>query len=140
MTARATGPAISPARLASIGVFEPLARAAFLDQRDEQVRQRQRLGAQGLHAAVTLTLIWALTLMNCRGAILAGRVQLVTTLLKIIPLIVVIGVAVFGERLAGPGWAGVACLIAGFLAPRASWLPRQKCGPAQDASPKSKGS
>lgn len=49
---------------------------------------------QGLHALVTLTLIWILTLINCRGAVLAGRVQLVTTILKIIPLIVVIGVAV----------------------------------------------
>jgi APA family basic amino acid/polyamine antiporter len=49
---------------------------------------------QGLHAVVTLTLIWVLTLMNCRGAILAGRVQLVTTILKLIPLVVVIGVAI----------------------------------------------
>jgi basic amino acid/polyamine antiporter, APA family len=49
---------------------------------------------QGLHAVVTLALIWGLTLINCRGAVLAGRVQLVSTLLKIIPLVLVIGVAV----------------------------------------------
>jgi len=48
---------------------------------------------QGLHALVTLTLVWTLTLINCRGAVMAGRVQLVTTLLKIIPLVVVIAVA-----------------------------------------------
>lgn len=49
---------------------------------------------QGLHALVTLALIWALTFINCRGAVLAGRVQLVATLLKIIPLLLVIVVAV----------------------------------------------
>lgn len=60
---------------------------------------------QGLHAIVTLTLIWTLTLVNCRGAVLAGRVQLVTTLLKIIPLVAVIGVA--AVVLLGKGGAAV---------------------------------
>ena len=48
---------------------------------------------KGLHAVVTLTVIWSLTLLNCRGAAVAGGVQLVTTLLKIFPLLAVIGVA-----------------------------------------------
>lgn len=68
---------------------------------------------QGLHAAVTLALIWALTIMNCRGAIVAGRVQLVTTLLKIIPLIVVIGVAIM--VLASKGGGAVMPIAPGEL-------------------------
>jgi len=48
---------------------------------------------QGLHALVTIGLIWTLTLVTCRGAGLAGWVQVVTTVLKLVPLLVVIGVA-----------------------------------------------
>lgn len=44
----------------------------------------------GLHAAVTIAVIWLLTAVNCRGAYLAGSVQLVTTLLKLLPLFAVI--------------------------------------------------
>lgn len=48
---------------------------------------------QGLHAAVTCGAIWLLTAVNCRGAFLAGSVQLVTTILKIMPLAAVIALA-----------------------------------------------
>jgi APA family basic amino acid/polyamine antiporter len=44
----------------------------------------------GLHAAVSLTIIWVLTAVNCRAASLAGGVQVVATALKILPLIAVI--------------------------------------------------
>ncbi len=51
-----------------------------------------------LASVTTLTLIWALTAINIRSMALAGSFQLVTTLLKIIPLLVVavVGLA-FGE-------------------------------------------
>jgi basic amino acid/polyamine antiporter, APA family len=45
----------------------------------------------GLHAAVTCGAIWALTGLACFGAHLAGRIQLVTTGLKLLPLVAVIG-------------------------------------------------
>lgn len=48
---------------------------------------------EGLHAAVTCASIWILTAVNCRGAFLAGSVQLVTTILKIMPLAVVVVLA-----------------------------------------------
>lgn len=44
----------------------------------------------GLHAGVTIAVIWILTAVNCRGAYLAGGVQLVTTVLKLLPLLAVI--------------------------------------------------
>ncbi|GJL90528.1 amino acid permease [Hyphococcus sp.] len=49
----------------------------------------------GLHALVTCSSIWLLTAINCRGAVLAGSVQLVTTVLKIMPLLAVILLAAF---------------------------------------------
>jgi APA family basic amino acid/polyamine antiporter len=43
------------------------------------------------HSAwITLAMIWALTAINCFGAKTAGRVQLVTTILKFIPLAAVV--------------------------------------------------
>ncbi len=42
---------------------------------------------------LTLALIWFLTAVNCRGAYLAGGVQLITTLLKLLPLLAVIVIA-----------------------------------------------
>lgn len=48
---------------------------------------------QGLHAVITCVSIWVLTAVNCRGAFLAGGVQLVTTILKIMPLAVVVVLA-----------------------------------------------
>jgi APA family basic amino acid/polyamine antiporter len=47
----------------------------------------------GLHAAVTIAIVWVLTFINCRGTYLAGSVQLVTTVLKLLPLIAVVGLA-----------------------------------------------
>lgn len=48
----------------------------------------------GLHAAVTCLSIWILIGLNCRSTILAGGFQLITTLLKILPLILVIGLGI----------------------------------------------
>ena len=48
--------------------------------------------SQGLQLAVALTAIWALTLVNIRGVKEAGAVQIVTTALKLAPLLA-IGVA-----------------------------------------------
>ncbi len=55
----------------------------------------------GLHALVTCSAIWLLTAINCRGAFIAGWVQLVTTVLKIMPLLAVILLA--GVVLSGTG-------------------------------------
>jgi APA family basic amino acid/polyamine antiporter len=54
----------------------------------------------GLHAVVTLVIIWTLTAVSCRAASLAGGVQVVATALKILPLIAVIilAVLILGER------------------------------------------
>lgn len=50
----------------------------------------------GLHAIVTCTAIWIFTLINMRAVVLAGSVQLVTTILKLFPLalVIVIGAVV----------------------------------------------
>jgi len=53
----------------------------------------QLVSVSGLAPIVTLALIWSLTAVNCRGAYLAGSVQLITTLLKLLPLLAVIGIA-----------------------------------------------
>lgn len=45
-------------------------------------------------AAWSIALIWLLTLLNLRGAVAAGRFQVITTLLKLLPLIAVIAIAV----------------------------------------------
>ena len=44
----------------------------------------------GLHAVVTCSAIWLFVYFNCRGTVVAGGIQLVTTILKIMPLIFVI--------------------------------------------------
>jgi basic amino acid/polyamine antiporter, APA family len=41
----------------------------------------------------SIALIWLLTMLNLRGAIAAGRFQVLTTLLKLLPLIAVIAIA-----------------------------------------------
>lgn len=51
------------------------------------------LGSPGISAVTTVALVWLFTLINLRGAGLAGRVQLVTTLVKLVPLLAVIGLA-----------------------------------------------
>ncbi|MGE0181090.1 MAG: amino acid permease [Parvularculaceae bacterium] len=60
----------------------------------------------GLHAVVTIAVIWLLTFVNCRGTYLAGGVQLVTTLLKVLPLfaVIILGAVIIG----GDGGASVA--------------------------------
>lgn len=64
----------------------------------------------GLHALVTLGIIWILTAVNCRGAYLAGGVQLATTLLKVLPLFAVIALGFM--IVAGDGGASIAPLKA----------------------------
>lgn len=64
----------------------------------------------GLHAGVTISIIWALTAVNCRGAFLAGGVQLATTALKLLPLFAVILLA--GLVVARDGGASLAPLDA----------------------------
>jgi APA family basic amino acid/polyamine antiporter len=40
-------------------------------------------------AALAIAMIWLLTAVNCRGVLAAGRVQLATTALKVLPLVIV---------------------------------------------------
>ena len=47
----------------------------------------------GLSAVVTVAIVWLFALINMRGAALAGRVQLVSTIIKLVPLIAVICLA-----------------------------------------------
>lgn len=60
----------------------------------------------GLHAGLTIAIVWLLTAINCRGAYLAGGVQLVTTVLKVLPLfaIIILGLII----VAGDSGASVA--------------------------------
>ena len=51
------------------------------------------LGAPGMSAVVTVALVWIFTLINLRGAALAGRVQLLSTIIKLVPLLAVIALA-----------------------------------------------
>jgi APA family basic amino acid/polyamine antiporter len=57
-------------------------------------------------ALAALALLWLLVAVNVRGVALAGRVQLVTTLLKLVPLLAVIVLAAW--LLAGQGGAALA--------------------------------
>jgi basic amino acid/polyamine antiporter, APA family len=47
----------------------------------------------GLSAVVTVAIVWLFALINMRGVALAGRVQLVSTIIKLVPLIAVIALA-----------------------------------------------
>jgi len=48
----------------------------------------------GEHSAIlTLALVWMMTLINCLGAKTVGRIQLVTTILKFLPLVAVVVLA-----------------------------------------------
>ncbi|MEG3180900.1 amino acid permease [Sphingomonas sp. LT1P40] len=66
--------------------------------------------ASPLNSAIaTAALIWLFTLTNMAGARLAGRIQVVTTVLKLIPLIVVIGIVLWlagSGRASAPVWPG----------------------------------
>lgn len=48
----------------------------------------------GLAALVTVAVVWALTAVNCWGSRSAGRLQVVATILKLLPLLAVAGLAV----------------------------------------------
>ncbi|MFN3960042.1 MAG: amino acid permease [Parvularculaceae bacterium] len=50
----------------------------------------QLASTTGLHAVVTLAAIWLLTGVNCRTTRLAGAVQVLSTVLKLMPLVAVI--------------------------------------------------
>jgi APA family basic amino acid/polyamine antiporter len=69
----------------------------------------------GLHAVVTLAIIWLLTAVNCRAAILSGGVQVVTTALKLLPLLAVIALSfiIVGRK----GGAAIAPFDASTIAP-----------------------
>jgi len=60
----------------------------------------------GLHAALTCAVIWGFTGVSCLGIRLAGEVQVVTTVLKMVPLVVVLVLA--AAIVAGDGGASIA--------------------------------
>lgn len=78
------------------------------------------LGATPLNGALAaVALIWLLTLTNLAGATLAGRVQVVTTLLKLLPLVVVIAILAglwFGGTAHLPVWPGTSAGYGGLTA------------------------
>jgi basic amino acid/polyamine antiporter, APA family len=51
------------------------------------------IGKPGISAAVTIGIVWFFTLLNIKGTKLAGQVQLVWTIIKLLPLAAVIGLA-----------------------------------------------
>jgi basic amino acid/polyamine antiporter, APA family len=53
------------------------------------------LGDTGNSAAATIAIVWGFTFVNLRGVETAGKVQLVTTIVKMIPLIAVAGLACY---------------------------------------------
>ena len=48
----------------------------------------------GLAALVTVAIVWLITAINCWGSKSAGRLQVVATILKLLPLVAVAGLAV----------------------------------------------
>jgi basic amino acid/polyamine antiporter, APA family len=58
-------------------------------------------GITAYSAVITLALVWTLTAINCFGAKTVGRIQLVTTILKFLPLVAVVVLAIL--VLAGGG-------------------------------------
>ncbi len=53
------------------------------------------MGTPGAPAALTLGILWLLTLVNCRGIKASATVQNVTTVLKVAPLLAIAGYALF---------------------------------------------
>lgn len=53
------------------------------------------LGKPGISAAVTIAIVWAFMLINISGTKLAGQVQIVWTIVKLLPLVAVIGLAAY---------------------------------------------
>ena len=68
--------AIATAAISYLGVFVPALNKA-----------------PGLSALATCAVVWLFTAVNLRGARLAGEVQLVTTVLKLLPLVAVVALA-----------------------------------------------
>jgi APA family basic amino acid/polyamine antiporter len=60
----------------------------------------------GLHALITCGVIWLLTAINCRGVRIAGGLQLLTTIFKVLPLLAVIILAAM--IIGGDGGASLA--------------------------------
>ena len=86
------------------------------------------LGATPINGALgTIAVIWLFTLTNLAGAKLAGQVQVVTTLLKLLPLIAVIAIVLWlgGTGKAslpawpatGPGYGGLTAAVTLTLFP-----------------------
>ncbi|MEP7350638.1 MAG: amino acid permease [Sphingorhabdus sp.] len=61
------------------------------------------VGQPGISAAVTVAIVWAFTLINISGTKLAGQVQLVWTIIKLLPLVAVIGLAAYVLATSGTG-------------------------------------
>lgn len=53
------------------------------------------VGTHGVSAAVTIMIVWGFTLLNMRGTKLAGQVQIIWTIAKLLPLVAVIGLAAY---------------------------------------------
>ena len=53
------------------------------------------VGETGTSAAMTIAIVWLFTLINIMGTKLAGQVQLVWTIIKLLPLVAVIGLAAY---------------------------------------------
>ncbi len=53
------------------------------------------VGHTGTSAAITVAIVWFFTLINIMGTKLAGQVQLVWTIIKLLPLVAVIGLAAY---------------------------------------------
>ena len=53
------------------------------------------VGETGTSAAITVAIVWFFTLINILGTKLAGQVQLVWTIIKLLPLVAVIGLAAY---------------------------------------------
>ncbi len=61
------------------------------------------VGESGISAAVTVAIVWAFTLINIGGTKLAGQVQVVWTIIKLLPLVAVIGLAAYVLTTSGSG-------------------------------------
>jgi len=71
----------------------------------------------GASAVVTLALLWLLTFVNCYGIKASGRVQSVTTVLKVMPLVAISALGLFAVRAATvKAAAGVPLSLAGTTA------------------------
>jgi APA family basic amino acid/polyamine antiporter len=60
------------------------------------------VGRPGISAAVTVAIVWAFALINISGTKLAGQVQIVWTIVKLLPLVAVIGLAAYILASKGP--------------------------------------